>query len=191
MELPNLPRDMSLIAMRLAVEGVPIAAIARAIGHPSSDVRDTLEYHLEIGSITEMPIADWPPTARRSDHMPAFLQKEPEKIQLFSCQRALGLTRLEAGFMLVLLKREEADKETLHFVIETQRALRRTRPDSVESTDVKMVDVVICKLRKKLKLVNAKIDTLWGHGYYLDEKSRDTIEALLLEVKISGSNSGI
>ena len=88
--------------------------------------------------------------------------------------------------MLVLLKREEADKETLHFVIETQRALRRTRPDSVESTDVKMVDVVICKLRKKLKLVNAKIDTLWGHGYYLDEKSRDTIEALLLAVKIDG-----
>lgn len=177
--IPTLPRDMSLIAMRLAVEGVPIAAIARAIGHPSSDVRDALTYHLEIGSITEIPVGDWPPTARRSDHMPGFLQKEPEKIQLFSCQRALGLTRLEAGFMLVLLKREEADKETLHFVIETQRALRRTRPDSVETTDPKMVDVVICKLRKKLRPLGINIQTLWGHGYYIDEDGREIVESIL------------
>jgi two-component system cell cycle response regulator CtrA len=107
------------------------------------------------------------------------MAKEPEKIQLFSCQRALNLTRLEAGFMLVLLKRNEADKDTLHYVIETQRAMRRTRPDSVETVDPKMVDVIICKLRKKMKPLGIKILTLWGHGYYLEEGSREIVEDLL------------
>ena len=83
---------------------------------------------------------------------------------------------------LVLLKREEADKETLHFVIETQRALRRTRPDSVETTDPKMVDVVICKLRKKLRPLGINIQTLWGHGYYIDSDGRDIVENILVGV---------
>jgi len=178
-ELPSIPKELGIISARLAVEGVPISAIARAVGLPSADVRETLEHHLDIGTITEMPVADWPPTARRADRLPSFMAKEPEKIQLFSCQRALGLTRLEAGFILVLLKREEADKDTLHYVIETQRAMRRTRPDKQEEVDPKMVDVIICKLRKKMKPLGINILTLWGHGYYLEEAGRDKIENLL------------
>ena len=174
---PALERPYDLIAARLANEGIPVAAIARGLARSSSDVRHCLEYCLEIGGITEMPISDWPPTARRSDRLPAFLKKEPEKIQLLSCQRVLGLTPLEAAFMLVLLRRDEADKDTLHYVIETQRALRRA--DNPETTDKKMVDVIICKLRKKLRKFNVDIKTIWGRGYYLADEGRATIEALL------------
>ena len=85
------------------------------------------------------------------------------------------MTRLQANFMLVLLKREEADKDTLHHVIESQRAIRRNQPDNPESTDPKMVDVVICNLRKRLRSYfdagHETIKTLWGHGY-LYGKSR-------------------
>jgi hypothetical protein len=175
----TLERPYDLIAARLAHEGVPVSAIARALGKSSSNVRDCLEYHLEIGGITEMPVADWPPTARRADHLPAFLQKEPEKIQLLSCQRVLNLTPLEAGFMLVLLKRDEADKETLHYVIETQRAMRRA--DNPETTDKKMVDVIICKMRKKLAKHGVTITTIWGKGYFISEEGRAILEKLLTE----------
>lgn len=174
---PALERPYDLIAARLAHEGVPISAIARALARSSTDVRACLEYHLEIGGITEMPVSDWPPTARRADRLPAFLKNEPEKIQLLSCQRALSLTPLEAAFMLVLLRRDEADKDTLHYVIETQRALRRA--DNPETTDKKMVDVIICKLRKKLRKFNVDIKTIWGRGYFIDDESRQIVEKIL------------
>jgi hypothetical protein len=176
--LQPLERPYDLIAARLAHEGVPVSAIARALARPSSDVRDCLEYHLEIGGITEMPVSDWPPTARRADRLPAFLQKEPEKIQLLSCQRVLKLTPLEAGFILVLLKRDEADKDTLHYVIETQRNMRRA--DNPEATDRKMVDVIICKLRRKLAKFNVEIKTIWGRGYFINEEGRQKLEHLLV-----------
>ena len=176
---PPLRKEHALLAVRLALEGVPVAAIARGMMYTSSAIRETLQYHLEIGSIVEMPASDWPPTGRRADRMPVFLSALPEAVQLNSCQRLLTLTRLEAGFMLVLLKRDEADKDTLHYVIETQRALRRSRLNDSETTDPKMVDVVICKLRTKLKPKNIFIKTLWGRGYYLDEESRKVAEFLL------------
>lgn len=186
---PPLRKEPALIAVRLALEGVPVAAIARGMMYTSSAIRETLQYHLEIGSIVEMPASDWPPTGRRADRMPVFLSALPEAVQLNSCQRLLTLTRLEAGFMLVLLKRDEADKDTLHYVIETQRALRRSRLNDSETTDPKMVDVVICKLRTKLKPKNIFIKTLWGRGYYLDEESRKVAESLLIRT-IQASNEG-
>jgi hypothetical protein len=176
---PPLPKEPALIAVRLALEGVPVAAIARALLFPSGDVRETLQYHLDIGSIVEMPASDWAPTARRADRLPAFLAAVPEAIQLNSIQRLLKLTRLEAGFLLVLLRRDEAYKETLHYVIETQRALRRSRLNNSEPTDPKMTDVVICKLRKKLDPLGIKILTLWGRGYYLSEDGRKAAEIIL------------
>jgi hypothetical protein len=183
---PPLPKEPALIAVRLALEGVPVAAIARALLFPSPDIRETLQYHLDIGSIVEMPASDWAPTARRADRLPAFLGVIPEAVQLNSCQRLLKLTRLEAGFMLVLLKRDEADKDTLHYVIETQRALRRSRLNNSETTDPKMVDVVICKLRKKLKPLGINIKTLWGRGYYLNEESRKVAESILTGIVREG-----
>ncbi|HUD11885.1 MAG TPA: helix-turn-helix domain-containing protein, partial [Candidatus Saccharimonadia bacterium] len=176
---PPLPKEPALIAVRLALEGVPVAAIARALLFPSSDVRETLQFHLDLGSIVEMPASDWAPTARRADHLPAFLAAIPEAVQLNSIQRRMKFTRLEAGFMLVLLKREEADKDVLHYVIETQRALRRSRLSNSDPVDPKMVDVIICKMRKKLKPMDITISTLWGRGYWLPDESRKIVETIL------------
>lgn len=175
--LQPLERPYDLIAARFAYEGVPVSAIARGLGKSSTDVRECLEYHISIGTITGMPVADWPPTARRADRLPAFMQKESEEIQMLACQRVLKLTPLEAGFILVLLRRDEADKDTLHYVIETQRQLRRA--DNPEATDKKMVDVIICKLRRKLSKFNISIKTIWGRGYFIDEEGRQNLESLL------------
>lgn len=177
---PFLEKPFDVIAARLAHEGVPISAIARSFNRPSIEIRACLEYQVEVGNITELPAPDWPPTGRRANRLPTFMRSGSEMIQLLSCQRALGLTPLEAAFMMVLMKRDEADKDTLHYVIETQRALRRA--DNPEMTDKKMVDVIICKLRKKLKKFNVDIKTIWGRGYYIEEDGRQTIERLITAI---------
>lgn len=177
--VPPLAKPLDLIVANLAHEGVPVAAIARVMKVSFGVAREMIEYFIEIGTITEMPQNDWPPTGRRADRLPSFIAKIPEKFQLDAIQRALRITRLEANFMLMLLRRDEADKDTLHYVIESQRAVKRSRPDSMDATDPKMVDVVICHLRRKIKIRGIKIKTLWGRGYYLDEENRKVIEEIL------------
>jgi hypothetical protein len=178
-EFPPLEPTFALIASRLAIEGVPVCAIARALQKASADVGETLRYHIEIGTITELPKWDWPPTSRRADRLPSSVKHLPESSVVMSLERLLKLTPLEASFMLVFLKRDEVDKETLHHVIETQRALRRSRPNTSEPTDPKMVDVIICKMRTKFRPYKIQIKTLWGSGYYLADDGRDIVERLL------------
>lgn len=181
----TLPSELIPIATRLAFEGVPVRVIARGFELPSELVRDSLRKAISMGSIIELPPEDWPPTARRADHLPANVAKETEKDMRILCGRVFKLTGLQSAFMLVLLKKDLADKDTLHHVIEQQRLTRVHRPDNPEETDPKMVDVVICLLRKRLKPFNITISTCWGDGYYLKaadrKKANDMIEALVQE----------
>jgi hypothetical protein len=169
---PPLGAPFDQIANRLANEGIPVNVIARGLEQAAADVRLSLEEALAAGCITEMPAADWPPTARRADHLPPHIAAARDHDLVISFMRTFKLTKLMASFILVLVKREEADKTTLHRVIEAQRAVRASRPDNPEETDPKMVDVVICNLRKKLKPFGLTIHTLWGHGYYLDQDGK-------------------
>ncbi len=151
--------------------------MARGFERGSEVIRESLETSLADGVISEMPRDDWPPTARRADHLPSQLAKEQDDHLLTACMRAFNITKLQSSFMLVLLKRDEADKDTLHHVIESQRAIRRNQPDNPDTTDPKMVDVVICNLRKRLRPYfpsgHETIRTLWGHGYYMERVDRD------------------
>lgn len=174
--IPPLPAPWLNIASRLASEGVPVRVIARSMERTAEDVRETLEYAKELGTISEIPRDDWPPTARRADRIPSTLNEHSDGDLLFACMRGLKLTRLQASFMMVLLKRNEVDKDTLHHVVESQRAIRQSRPDNMEETDPKMVDVVICNMRKRLKPLGISITTVWGHGYFLNDISRKVVE---------------
>jgi hypothetical protein len=176
---PPLSSPYDQIASRLANEGIPVNVIARGLEHPAESVRLSLEESLAAGLITEMPAPDWPPTARRADHLPPHIAAARDNDLVIAFMRAFRLTKLMASFVLVLVKREEADKTTLHRVIEAQRAVRASRPDNPEETDPKMVDVVICNLRKKLRNFGLTIHTLWGHGYYLDLESKKQALALI------------
>ena len=44
-----------------------------------------------------------------------------------------------------------------------------------DEPEIKIVDVFICKLRKKIKPLGVVIDTLWGHGYSLPAASKQII----------------
>lgn len=173
------PVEIAQVAARFANEGIPVNVIARGLEVPAAEVRDILDEALASGRIVEMPAPDWPPTARRADHLPPHIAAARDADLVTSFMRTFKLTTLMASFMLVLVKREQADKATLHRVIEAQRAARVNRPDTSEETNPKMVDVMVCNLRKKLKPFDLTIKTLWGRGYFLDTQDRQRVLAFI------------
>ncbi|WCA57549.1 winged helix-turn-helix domain-containing protein [Agrobacterium tumefaciens] len=45
-----------------------------------------------------------------------------------------------------------------------------------DEPEIKIVDVYVCKLRKKLKPLSISIDTVWGAGYRMMPRARDAAE---------------
>jgi hypothetical protein len=176
-ELPLATPEQIAIANRCAHEGIPMGAIARVLRLPFEVVNALMKIGLAMGSISAIPRADWPP----SQHWDARLPSVPRTVSAddveFGVKQQFRLTNLEAGFLLVLLRYQCAEKEKLHGVIEAQRAARPLRPDDTDGTDPKMVDVMICKLRKKLLAADPAlvIYTSWGKGYFLDPAVKELI----------------
>lgn len=79
--------------------------------------------------------------------------------------REWRLTAQEARVFGVLANREVATKEAVMV------GLYSDRPD--EDVAIKIVDVYVCKLRKKLTPFGIKIETIWGRGYSLASEHRD------------------
>lgn len=167
------------LAVRCANEGIPIAAIARVLQSPFEYISQCLTHARKLGAITEVPKPDWP-TGTTSNTRSPTLSGFVADVE-FTCRKTFRLTNLEAGFLVVLLRMAHADKEKLRLVIEQQRATRQFRPDKQEVSDPKMVDVMICKLRKKLKAIDPAlvIRTNWGKGYYLEQDVKDRILTLI------------
>lgn len=72
------------------------------------------------------------------------------------------LTSSEARLFAFLTTREVATKTAI------MQALYSDRPD--EDPEIKIVDVFICKLRKKVKPFGVDIETVWGRGYTLHDR---------------------
>lgn len=174
---PSLSSIQTLFATRAANEGIPVGGIARILNQPFDLVSDVLKQALSLGQIGEIPRPDWDARQNWTARLPTV----PRSMNLddveFHVRQKFKLTPLEAGFMTVLLRHDRADKEKLHAVVEAQRAKRTLRPDSQEQTDPKIVDVIVCKLRKKLRDVDPRLvlHTSWGSGYYFDRAVRDEI----------------
>ena len=83
------------------------------------------------------------------------------------------LTGKEAGLVGFLLTRPLASKADL------MSALYSLRPD--EPPHEKIVDVFVCKVRKKLRPFGVEILTVWGQGYRIDKATRERLTAQLAE----------
>lgn len=162
------------IAVRLADEGIPVRAIARSVRIPSEEVYELLRDAMASGAIIEMPKDDWPAGSNRDQRSRLHnTLLEQEETLRFACSRFFKATRLQAAILSTLLKRNEVTKQQLHVVIEQNRP-----GDNRDETDPKMVDVLICHLRKKLTLHDVKIETVWGTGYLISPANRE--KAILL-----------
>ena len=161
-------------AIRAADEGIPIGAIARILSVPFQDVADGLKYAIERGQLVELPKADWPPGSKRNSRVPLNAQRLTDDDIRFLGKQQFKCSPVESEFFLTLMRNERVQKAKLHTVIEDRRATRATRPDSMETTDPKMVDVIVCKLRKKLKEVDAGfvITTIWNDGYHIQPDTK-------------------
>lgn len=158
--------------VRLANEEIPVNAIARAMQWPSDMVRETIQDAIDAGRVLSMPRADWHPLQRGSRRVTAELT---DKEIIFNCQRVFGLTHLHACFLSVLMRRNEVSKLQLHQIIESCR-----RQPNNRETDVKMVDVVLCHLRKRIKPFGLYIKTLHSSGYYMTPEMRKLTQDILL-----------
>ena len=176
------PKDYALLE-RAAIEGVPVGAIARIVAFPIGEVYTVLDHLKASGRICDIPRADWLPTSRFNARMPDTNHTPSDDSVRFACQRVFRLTPLEAGFLATLLRLDNADKATLHRVVENTRFSRAHQPSKMEVTDPKMVDVMICKLRKKLRDVDSRLDTavktIWGGGYYIDKATKTLINEMI------------
>ncbi|HEX6826122.1 MAG TPA: helix-turn-helix domain-containing protein [Nitrospiraceae bacterium] len=158
MEQGTLP-----IALRLADEGVPLRAIARAVATPSAEIYAVLIEARRDGRIVNLPRDDWPPGCPRD-------------------QRALQLSRLAAADPAMLL----VTIQEIFLITRTpaRLLLRLTQHDLVprEGTDVSpnCLDVHICKLRNQLRPLKLRILTLWGQGYRLPLADRQRIMEMIL-----------
>ncbi|MCW2309680.1 helix-turn-helix domain-containing protein [Rhodobium gokarnense] len=79
-----------------------------------------------------------------------------------------SLTGAEACVFGVLVNRSMATKDAILAAL--------YRDVGKDEAEPKIVDVFICKLRKKLRLFDVEIRTVWGQGYALAEETRRTFK---------------
>ena len=165
------------IAIRLADEGIPLRAISRATKLPSDDLREVLREAVERGCLLQIPGEDWAPGSNRDSRCPSAASLASFSDQLLD--RYIGhvfkTTRLETSVLIPIIKRPEVSRECLHQAIEDRR------PTANDQTDPKMVDVVICKLRKKLNLLGIVITTNWSRGYAMSADDRKKCAGLIMD----------
>ena len=74
------------------------------------------------------------------------------------------LTPSEERVMGVLVARERASKEAIVAALYLDRG--------ADSAEPKIVDVFICKIRRKLRPFGVEITTLWGAGFALADRQK-------------------
>ena len=148
------------LAVRLADEGVPLRAIARACELPSEDLRIQLTEAVDAGRIVNLPREDWPPGCPRDQRalqLNRLAAKDKDLIDRAAMQ-VFRLTPTQARLLLLMIQRAEVSRE-------------RVGVD---------LSVHIHHLRKRLKRFKIAIDTLWGEGYQLSAENQRKVTKLLL-----------
>jgi hypothetical protein len=129
------------IAIRLADEGVPVQAIARATQIPSGELLPLLSDAIHAGQLIAMPASDWPPNDAHHSHTRAR-DRDQQGVRL---QTILGATRAEARLLLTLI--HAGDLPTQH--------LPPSNP----------VPVQIHRLRRHLAPHGVEIRSVWGCSF--------------------------
>jgi hypothetical protein len=178
---PGPVPDAALLAVitNLADEGVPVRAIARSTQVPLGDVLDHLQIALGEGKILQVPKTDWPigKGQSRENREPQFdpFTGISETALETTLLRLFKVTKLQCSLLMPLLRRKEVTRQAMHETIETRRKL------GAPPTEEKLVDVVICNLRKKLKPLGLEIKTIWSQGYYMETEHRRKARDLITE----------
>lgn len=77
-----------------------------------------------------------------------------------------GLTPMETKYVGVLIRREIANRDMIFNAIY----------GGLSDRDPKIIDVHICKIRKKLAAKGFEIKNRYGEGYYLEPEARASLK---------------
>lgn len=93
----------------------------------------------------------------------------------------IGLTKTEARIVATLFKQkgEVVTKEQLFYTL---------CYDKLEQPEIKIVDVMVCKTRKKLEPYGLRIETVWSRGYLLDAPSIDILKSWGIDPNETSAN---
>ena len=161
---------------RAADEGVPLGALKRIFRVDDANLREFLHTALASGRLVALPKEDWPPLVPRDQRVPTVPRHdlgEDDQDVIMKMARHFHTTKLEGNILLVILRRRYATREALHDAVESNRG----NPD--EATDKKIVDVVVCKLRKKLAPLGLTLHTIHSIGYEISEADRQKAWAIV------------
>lgn len=86
----------------------------------------------------------------------------------------LGLTKCEENLLAALMQAGGAVKSKEQLLA----AAYADRYGLGEEPDIKIIDVFVCKLRKKLAPHGIQVETVWGRGYLLPQESRVGIDRM-------------
>jgi hypothetical protein len=167
MDVEVSPLSTSEIIVRLADEGIPVCVIARSLKLSADLIREHIRFAIDEGAIVDHPREDWPPGSKRSTRVPdveGFFGNDEGLYR--TCSKYFKTTRQQSLVLGLLLRRPEVTKEQLHHAIE------RDRSGGKEPTSAKLVDVLVCILRRKLKPFGFTVQTMWGHGYLMHPQDR-------------------
>jgi hypothetical protein len=95
--------NVDAIAVRLADEGVPLRAIARATNTPSDQLRAKLREAHDEGRLLDLPKEDWPPgfpRDQRALQLSRMVTQNPEAVTL-AASRVFGLTATEVSLLAI------------------------------------------------------------------------------------------
>lgn len=156
------------LIVRLADEGVPLCAIARVVKRPYADIVAIVDGAVAQCLISTRPPTDWPHGHVR--YVPSSVAEIHAKNQegLRGIEAALEaipyvfrLTRKEAQtFAALLLRPRMATKNFLH------SAVYGLDPNG--GAEPKIVDVFMCKIRRKIEPHGVQVGTVWGRGYQIE-----------------------
>ena len=80
------------------------------------------------------------------------------------CPIEFCLTPSQQRLLAALISRERCSKEFLH--------MASTKPGVEAESELKIIDVWICKMRPKLQAFGINIQTVWGFGYMLSPEDQ-------------------
>jgi DNA-binding response OmpR family regulator len=156
--------DYLRIAIRLADEGVPLRAIARATGVLSTKLYETLTDARMDGRLLGLPRDDWPagcPRDQRALQLSRLAIENRDALTL-AIQEIFKLPPTGARLLLRLVQHEVVP----HARLDINRG---------------SLMVHIYTLRHRLKPHGIEIKTLWGYGYQLSTADRRQAMDLILQ----------
>ena len=169
----DLPAD---VAIRLADEGVPVRAIARAVHVSADDLRPHFEHAKLIGRLVDLPREDWPPGIPARHRVPDLrpIADVGDEVLKAAIMQVFDLTSCQSTMFLALIRRREVHREQMHEIY-------NQREGGIADTEIKIIDVQLCRMRKILgEKCGLTIRTLWGFGYCMSIADRRAALNLLL-----------